>query len=60
MEKDIGVIVDVEPGEAEQLIWLIETLVEDWYVARAERKKKLEELAPIAAGKKEAQAKKNS
>lgn len=37
MEKDINVIVDVEPGEAELLIKLIESLIEDWYVQRNDR-----------------------
>jgi hypothetical protein len=57
MENDINVIVDVEPGEADQLIWLIETLIGDWYVARAQRQARLEELAATAIKKKEAKTK---
>jgi len=34
MEADVNVIVDVEAGEATLLIGLIETLVDEWYVAR--------------------------
>lgn len=34
MEADVNVIVDVEAGEARLLIGLIETLVDEWYVAR--------------------------
>jgi hypothetical protein len=34
MEADVNVIVDVEAGEAKLLIGLIETLVDEWYVAR--------------------------
>lgn len=30
MEKDINIIIDVEPGEAQLLIGLIEQLVDDW------------------------------
>jgi hypothetical protein len=41
MEKDINVIVDVDPGEAQLLIELIELLVKDWYVARHEREERL-------------------
>ena len=44
MEKDINVIVDVDPDEAKLLIGLIETLVEDWYVTRHERKSRMEKL----------------
>jgi hypothetical protein len=40
MEKDVNVIIDVEPEEAELLIELIETLLEDWYVARFKRQER--------------------
>jgi hypothetical protein len=52
MEKDINVIVDVEPGEAQLLIGLIEQLVDDWYVARESRRKRTGELKKLAAYKK--------
>ena len=51
MEKDINIIVDVEPGEAQLLIGLIEQLVDDWYVARESRRKRTEELKKLAAAK---------
>jgi hypothetical protein len=51
MEADINVIVDVEPEEAKLLIGLIETLVEEWYVAQHERKSRFARLAEIAAEK---------
>jgi hypothetical protein len=51
MEKDINVIVDVEPEEAKLLVGLIETLVDEWYVARHERKSRLAKLADIAKEK---------
>ena len=51
MEKDINIIVDVEPGEAQLLIGLIEQLVDDWYVARESRKKRTEELKRLVANK---------
>ena len=44
MEKDINVIVDVEPREAQLLIGLIELLVKDWYIARHQRKERLQEI----------------
>jgi len=51
MEKDIDVIVAVEPGEAQLLIGLIEQLVDDWYVARESRRKRTEGLKKLAADK---------
>jgi hypothetical protein len=51
MEKDINVIVDVEPNEAQKLIELIETLVEDWYVVRHQREERLRQIAAIADAK---------
>jgi hypothetical protein len=41
-------ILDTEPGEAKMLIGLIETLVEDWYVAREERRNRLEKIRQIS------------
>ena len=52
MEKDVNTIIDVEPAEAEQLIWLVETLLRDWYIAKFERTQRLRELEAIAASKK--------
>ncbi|MCH7716406.1 MAG: DUF4145 domain-containing protein [Gemmatimonadetes bacterium] len=56
MEKDVNLIIDVEPREAQLLIGLIETLLKEWYVAKHDREehfKKLEALAQkIATAKK--------
>lgn len=52
MEKDINIIVDVEPNEAAALIGLIEMLFEEWYVAREKRANSLKAITAIAAGKK--------
>lgn len=51
MEKDINVIVDVEPNEADLLIKLIETLLKDWYMNREERKARLMAITGIAEEK---------
>lgn len=51
MEKDINIIVDVEANEVELLIGLIETLLKDWYVAREEKKSRLEALIELGADK---------
>ena len=52
MEKDINLIVDVDPNEAELLIVLVETLFKDWYVQREERKARMGSLIAAAASKK--------
>jgi hypothetical protein len=52
MEADVNVIVDVDPIEAEKLLWLIEFLVDEWYVRREERTRRLAEIASIATSKK--------
>ena len=52
MEKDINVIVDVDPDEAELLIGLIETLLREWYVAREERKARMASIVAAASAKK--------
>ena len=52
MEANIDLIVDVDEGEAEVLISLVETLFEEWYVARHERQQQFAKLAAIAAEKK--------
>jgi hypothetical protein len=52
MEKDINVIVDVDPDEAELLIGLIETLLREWYVAREDRKARMGFIVSAAASKK--------
>lgn len=51
MEKDIGVIVEVDPGEDQELIGLIETLFEEWYEARQTRATKFGKIKEIAAQK---------
>jgi hypothetical protein len=56
METDIDVIVEVEPNEATLLLGLIELLVDEWYVTREERQRRLGELKQLAARKDAAKA----
>lgn len=51
MEKDINVIVDVEPEEAQLLVGLIETLFDEWYIARHERQLRMAKVKALAAEK---------
>lgn len=53
MEKDINVIVDVDPNEAQVLIELIESLFEEWYVERQKRNNRFAKISAIAAEKKQ-------
>lgn len=52
MEKDINVILDVDPDEAKLLIDLIEMLLQEWYVRREDRKIKTQAVIAAAAAKK--------
>jgi hypothetical protein len=51
MEKDINLIIDVEPNEASQLINLIEILIRDWYINRYEREKSLQSVVELGKAK---------
>jgi hypothetical protein len=53
MEKDINVIIDVEPQEASLLIELIELLVKDWYITRYERQQRLQNIIEVKNQKEE-------
>lgn len=52
MERDIDLIIDIDPEEAQLLVELIETLVEDWYVSRQKRKERTNKVATLAQEKK--------
>lgn len=56
MEKDIDLVIDVDPDEAQTLIQLIELLFEDWYIRRKQREDNLAAIVAIAAAKKAAKA----
>lgn len=59
MEKDINLVIDVEPEEAQLLIGLIEILLKDWYVARHERQAHLAGIVALAESKKPPTAEKD-
>jgi hypothetical protein len=52
MEKDVNIIIDVKPIEAEKLIWLVEFLIERWYIEDHEVNLKLNEVIEIKKAKK--------
>lgn len=55
MEKNVDLIVDIDPGEAQTLIELIEMLFDEWYVEQHNRTERLKKIASI--GEKKAAAK---
>ena len=57
MEKDINLIIDVEPDEAVLLIRLVEVLFEEWYVHRHEREVHMKKLVATATAKAAAKTK---
>jgi hypothetical protein len=48
MEKDINIIVDVEPEEADMLLGLIEVLLHEWYIRRHERESHMQKIIATA------------
>ena len=54
MEKDIDLIVDVDPDEATVLIELVEMLFDEWYVARHQRQVRLDRIRNISKIKEDA------
>lgn len=47
MEKDVNLIIDVEPDEAQRLLRLIELLLEKWYIARHDEEALCAEIGDI-------------
>lgn len=53
MEKDINLIVDIEPNEAEKLIKLVELLIKDWYIDPHNNEELFKEIVDINEVKQE-------
>ena len=51
MEKDINTIVDVDSGEAEKLLKLIELLIDKWYIARHDEEELFSSIETIGNAK---------
>lgn len=52
MEKDIDLIIDVDPNEAKLLINLIEMLIQNWYIDTYEKTLRLKKIKTVADSKK--------
>lgn len=48
MEKDVNLIIDIEPDETKKLLKLIELLFEKWYIARHDEEALLSDIVGIA------------
>jgi len=57
MEKDINLVIEVEPTEANLLIQLIELLMKEWYIHRFEREQQLNAIISLSEIKDEAKTK---
>lgn len=51
MEKNVDLMIDVDPDEANKLIKLNELLFKEWYINRAERMKLVQDVADIGKQK---------
>lgn len=51
MEKDINLIIDIDPNEAKKLIKLIELLISDWYIQRHEQEQLYADIINIDSDK---------
>ena len=58
MEKNIDLIIPVDPDEAQLLIDMIEQLFEEWYVQRYQREQRMELIVGKAKEKRELKAQK--
>ncbi len=56
METDVNVIVEIDPGEAQALIDLVEMLFKEWYIQRKNRADSLAKITAIGAKKHAAKA----
>lgn len=50
-EKDVNLIVDIEPSEAHKLLEFIELLMQKWYIERHEHEKLLQKILEIDENK---------
>ena len=54
-DRDISLIIEIEPGEAVQLLDLIHLLDQEWYVARVTKRLRLEKVRSLAQSKADGQ-----
>ncbi len=59
-EKDISLIIDIEPNEAHKLLKFIEYLMQKWYIERHEKDELFQEISKMDADKHSQRKPKNS
>ena len=59
-EKDINLIVDIEPNEAHKLLKFIELLMQKWYIERHENEQLLQDILDLDKDKQDQRKPKNS
>ena len=59
-EKDINLIVDIEPHEAHMLLKFIELLMQKWYIERHDNKQLLQDILDLDKDKQDQRKPKNS
>lgn len=52
MEKDINLIIEIDPDEAQILLELIEQLLEEWYITRYLKNERLKKIISLGENKK--------
>lgn len=52
MERDVNLIIDVDPYEADQLIRFIELLIDKWYISRHDEEVLMSSITAISESKK--------
>ena len=57
MEKDINLIIDIDPDEAQKLIKLIELLIQQWYIERHNQQQLYADIIGIDQAKQNARKK---
>lgn len=56
-ERDINLVVDIEEGEAQDLLLFLEYLFDEWYIKRHDRKSMLARIKDLSTSKQEARKK---
>ncbi|HEV6682302.1 TPA: DUF4145 domain-containing protein [Streptococcus pneumoniae] len=59
-EKDINLIVDIEPNEAHKLLKFIELLMQKWYIERHDNEQLLQDILDLDKDKQDQRKPKNS
>ena len=59
-EKDVNLIVDIEPNEAHKLLKFIEFLMQKWYIERHDNEQLLQDILDLDKDKQDQRKPKNS